>query len=84
MVDIRVYSKDNCLYCEQSKNLLKSRQIDFMELSLNRDFTREEILELFPSARTFPIITVNGEYIGGYSQLLERIDNFLGKIQING
>ena len=84
MSNIVLYSKDSCSYCEQSKALLTVREIAFTELSLNKDFTREEILQLFPTARTFPIITINGEYIGRYNQLLEKIDNFLGKIQING
>ena len=30
---------------------------------LDEDFTREELFEKFPSARTFPQITAHGEYI---------------------
>ena len=35
-----------------------------------RDFTREELFENFPGARTFPQIRIDGEAIGGY-------DNFV-------
>jgi len=87
MIDIVIYSKDNCTYCEQAKNLLKINDLEFRELKLNEDFSRDEILELFPTARTFPIIVINNTYIGGYSQLTTEmehgIDN-LGKTVILG
>jgi hypothetical protein len=45
-----------------------------MELKLDVDFSRETLLENYPTAKTFPVITVDGFYIGGYSQLAERIN----------
>ena len=36
-------------------------------LALNVE-SREELLELFPTARTFPQITIDGESIGGYTE----------------
>ena len=36
---------------------------------LDEDFTREELYEKFPTARTFPQITAHGEYLGGYTEL---------------
>jgi glutaredoxin len=48
-------------------------------MKLDEDFTREHLLEMFPDARTFPVILLDGMYIGGYDQLqtlLEsKIDN---------
>ena len=35
---------------------------------LDEDFTREELFERFPTARTFPQITAHGEYIGGFTE----------------
>jgi glutaredoxin-related protein len=40
---------------------------------LDTDFTREELFEEFPTARTFPQIRVDGNAIGGYDQLAEHI-----------
>ena len=37
--------------------------------SLGTDFGREEMLEWFPGARTFPQIRVHGENIGGFTEL---------------
>ena len=36
---------------------------------LDEDFTREELFEIFPTARTFPQIKIDGESIGGFDQL---------------
>jgi glutaredoxin-related protein len=41
---------------------------------LNEDFTREQLLELFPSVKTFPVIVVDGFNIGGFQQLKEMIE----------
>lgn len=69
-----VYSRDNCSYCAYAKNLLDIKKIAYEELKLNEDISRERILEMFPTAKTFPIITVDGFYIGGYTQLAEKLN----------
>ena len=42
---------------------------------LDEDFTREELFEKFPTARTFPQITIDGESIGGYTDFEAYITN---------
>lgn len=77
-----IYGKDNCQYCERAKALLTQKSLDFSYLKIGEDFTREELLELAPDARTFPQIWLSeGDYIkriGGYAELekyLERSEN---------
>ena len=41
---------------------------------LNEDFTREQLLEKFPTARTFPQITIDGQSIGGYQEFQKYIN----------
>lgn len=48
---------------------MASKNIPFTELKLNEDFSRQNLLELYPSAKTFPVVVVNGFNIGGYTQL---------------
>jgi glutaredoxin 3 len=67
----KVYSKDNCPYCVKAKNLLNARGIEFTEIKIGVDITRDEFLETFPSARTVPQIILEGEHIGGYTKLVE-------------
>jgi glutaredoxin 3 len=40
---------------------------------LDVDFTREQLFELFPGARTFPQIKFDGQSIGGYVELKEHV-----------
>jgi hypothetical protein len=41
---------------------------------LNRDFTREQLLETYPTAKSFPVVVLDGFYIGGYTQLAEKLN----------
>ena len=66
---VEIYSKEGCPHCLMAKTVLASKNIVFHEQKLFRDFTKEQILEKFPHAQTFPIIIVDGYFIGGYTQL---------------
>lgn len=68
-----VWSKDMCPYCEQAKMLLRSRGIEFEERNINRDYSREQLLEAVPGARTVPQIFLDGELVGGFTELRERL-----------
>jgi len=71
----KIYSKDNCGYCDAAKRLLESKGLPYVELKVGRDVTREILLEMVPHARTIPQIFYNDEYIGDYGNLLERLNN---------
>lgn len=66
---IEIYSKDNCTYCTSTKNLLDTRNKLFTEYKLGVDYTREQLLEKFPNARTFPVVVIDGFHIGGFNEL---------------
>lgn len=68
MIEVIVYGKDNCADCTTAANLiekirLKTSSITCVYKKLGTDFTREELLEKFPNAKTFPQITANDEII---------------------
>ena len=69
MNSVTIYTKPDCSYCTKAKMLLSSRSVQYNELKLNEDFTREHLLEMFPSAKSFPVIVVDGFNIGGYDSL---------------
>ena len=75
MKDVVVYSKDNCPFCVKAKAVLQKSNIEFIEKKLDVDYTREELLDLIPTARTMPQIIINGNAIGGYDELLTYIEN---------
>ena len=70
---ITIYSKSNCIHCESTKTLLDLRNIPYIELKLDEDFTREHLMGLFPSAKSFPVVVVDGFNIGGFEQLKSKL-----------
>jgi glutaredoxin 3 len=75
-ISIELLSKDNCAYCEKAKFALEQQSLDYTVKKLDVDFDRDYVVENYPQARTFPIVVVNGEYLGGFAELslmLERM-----------
>lgn len=68
-----IWSKYNCQYCDMAKSLLKQKGIDFEEKKIGDGYTKEELLEAVPTARTVPQIFLDGELVGGYDQLKVRL-----------
>lgn len=64
-----VWSKYHCPYCDQAKALLKQRGIMFEERKIGDGYTREELMEAVPDARTVPQIFVDEQLIGGFTEL---------------
>ena len=70
---IEIWSKPQCPFCDKAENLCKQKDFEYKKYMLDEDFTREQMFEKFPSARTFPQITVNGELIGGYTEFEAKV-----------
>ena len=68
-----VWSKDACPFCVQAKALLESRGIEFEERNVSKDWTREQLLEAVPNARTLPQIFLDQAYIGGFTELRKHL-----------
>jgi len=66
---IEIYSKDNCKLCNAAIQLSEAKGHETIVKKLDEDFTREELFEQFPGAKTFPQIIVDGEKIGGFTDL---------------
>jgi len=71
---IKIYGKPACPFCDKAKALCEIRQISYIYYQLDKDFTREELFEQFPAAKTFPQIKINGKIIGGHEDLVKYID----------
>ena len=68
-----VWSKYHCPYCDQAKALLKQKDIPFEERKIGDGYTKEELLEAIPTARTVPQIILNGELVGGFTELKAKL-----------
>tara|TARA_B100001109_G_scaffold239692_1_gene222421 strand:+ start:723 stop:956 length:234 start_codon:yes stop_codon:yes gene_type:complete len=73
---IEIWSKQNCPFCVKAKALCEQKGYEYKYYMLDEDFTREELFERFPTARTFPQIVSAGEYIGGYTEFAEWSEGF--------
>ena len=68
-MDVEIYSKTNCGYCDKAK--IKLQKYSPRIHMLDQDYTREEFFEKFPNAKTFPQIIIDNKNIGGYHELEE-------------
>jgi glutaredoxin 3 len=64
-----VWSKYHCPFCDQAKALLKQRGIPFEEKKIGDGYSKEELLEAIPTARTVPQIFIDDQLIGGFNEL---------------
>ena len=69
-----VWSKYNCNQCEQAKALLTQRNIPFEERKIGDGYTKEELLESVPTARTVPQIFLDDELVGGFTELKAKLN----------
>lgn len=68
-----VWSKYQCPYCDQAKALLKQKGIEFEERKIGDGWTKEDLLEAVPTARTVPQIFLDGNLVGGFTELKQHL-----------
>lgn len=73
-----VWSKYNCPFCDQAKNLLELKGIEFEEKKIGDGYTREDLSEAVPNARTVPQIFLDGKLIGGFTELRKYLEETAG------
>lgn len=69
-----VWSKNQCPFCDQAKALLKQKGIEFEEKKIGDGYTKEDLLESVPTARTVPQIFLDGNLIGGFTELKKHFE----------
>ena len=74
--DITVYTKQNCVYCVKAKSLLKGLGLIFIEKKLEEfESVDAMIKDIGKKVRAMPQIKIDGELVGGYTQLIEYFNN---------
>jgi glutaredoxin 3 len=68
---IKIYTKNYCGFCFAAKNLLTKRGLEFEEIEVTHDTTRENQMRELSGGKTVPQIFFNDKAIGGYAELLE-------------
>lgn len=72
MARITIFSTGTCPICDKTKLLLNKWHISYDELRVDQDPSAlRQMAELTKGARTVPQITIDGKWIGGFSELTE-------------
>jgi glutaredoxin 3 len=78
---IQVYTTQYCGYCTAAKRLLTQLGLLFEEIPLDgKPELRERLSKENHGYRTVPMIFIDGEFIGGYTDLAERHSQGLLKV----
>lgn len=65
-----IWSKDNCPHCVQARAVLEHRGVEVeVKKICDGGYTKEQLLEEVPTARTLPQIFIDGTYVGGFKEL---------------
>lgn len=69
MPNIVIYTKPQCPYCENAKNLLQLKKVDFKEIRVDNNPQARAEMEAKSQRRTVPQIFINDQAIGGFDDL---------------
>ncbi len=74
---ITVYSKNNCPFCTQAKNLLTRKGVQFEEINIDLDANAKRFI-ISEGHRTVPQIYQDGAVLveGGFQGLKDQPDEF--------
>lgn len=75
MSNIIIWSKDNCLFCDMAKSYFEEMQYDYEERKIGEGWTKDQMIQYFPDAKTVPQIVINEQHIGGYTDLIKYVSD---------
>ncbi len=84
MARVKVFSTGICPICDKTQTLLKKWGIPYETARIDQDMAaRREFTAKTNGARSVPQILIDGEWIGGFSELTElhmedRLDHLMG------
>ena len=72
----QVWSQTNCPACTEAKRLLDMHGVQIEERMLGiNGYTKKDLIELVPDARSVPQIFLDGVYVGGLQELKRKLAN---------
>ena len=89
MVEVKIYTKTNCPFCDLAKSWFGANDISFTQISLDDDVKRAEfyaevnknILLVEEHIKTVPQIFVGDVHIGGYDNLMARAGEVIARVK---
>ncbi len=84
MVEVVLYSKDGCIWCNRAKRFLsvlpKEMVVNYREINLSNvtaeqyEIEKTKLIEN-TAQKTFPYIFIDGKFIGGFNELKKKLNN---------
>lgn len=75
-----IYSTPTCGYCKKAKQLLADNNISYVEYTVGKDCTKEQVQALIVEStgtpmilKTVPQIFIEKQYIGGFDHLVKHL-----------
>jgi len=68
-MNIFIYTKSNCPNCVAAKQLLKSKDLRYVECDMEDPKVREAFMIAHPEARQMPQIFIDDQRVGGLAGL---------------
>lgn len=75
MPRVTLYTNQNCIFCQMAKRLLATKRIAYREIDLAMDHDGRQSLVELTGRMTFPQVLIDDEPIGGYVELLQRVND---------
>ena len=78
MMQITIYTKNQCPNCVAAKQLLKSKGLGYWEFNTDEKVNLDELQNRAPDARQMPQIFIDGQRVGGLAGLqaaLKQLEN---------
>lgn len=72
---IKIYTTNSCPYCVKAKRYFTDKGFQFEEINLTGQFDKIDALKLKTGHLTVPQIFINESFIGGYSDLIDKINS---------
>ncbi len=87
MATVVIYSSAHCPYCVMAKRLLEQKGVNYTEIRVDLEPEKRQEMIQKSQRRTVPQIFINGESIGGYTDLVaiyqaNRLDSLLSQPSI--
>lgn len=82
---ITVLTKSNCINCEKLKGYLFNNNIEYNSIYCDEYYSNEELIKQFrdylitltgKTNNSYPMVFMNGVFLGGYYNLLDFFDDF--------
>lgn len=69
-MEVILYSKKDCQWCDRAKMLFDSVGVEYLEYKYETDFTKSQFFAEFGEGSTFPQVSINTRHIGGFKDTL--------------